>query len=119
MKNAASSEVEGVEVDWLFQMTDAIRVGVNAAYLDATYGDFRDGPCDAIALDADPACGTTSGVSIQSDRIARTVSEVAIGRIQVCGIHAHTDRVGHLEQPVDLNPFDFRRRSVLHREASR
>ena len=63
VKNAASSEVEGVEVDWLFQMTDAIRVGVNAAYLDATYGDFRDGPCDAIALDADPACGTPAGAT--------------------------------------------------------
>ena len=63
VKNAASSEVEGVEVDWLFQMTDAIRVGMNAAYLDATYGDFRDGPCDAIALDADPACGTPAGAT--------------------------------------------------------
>ena len=43
MKNAASSEVEGLEVDWLFQMTDTIRVGINAAYLDASYGDFKDG----------------------------------------------------------------------------
>ena len=31
MKNAASSEVKGLEIDWLLQMTDAIRVGVNAA----------------------------------------------------------------------------------------
>lgn len=63
VKNAASSEVEGLEVDWLFQMTDAIRVGINAAYLDASYGDFKDGPCDAIQLDADSACGTPAGVT--------------------------------------------------------
>ena len=63
VKNAASSEVEGLEVDWLFQMTDAIRVGINAAYLDASYGDFKDGPCDAIQLDADRACGTPAGVT--------------------------------------------------------
>ena len=55
VKNAASSDVEGIEVDRLFQMTDAIRVGVSAAYLDATFRDSRDGPCDAIVLDADPA----------------------------------------------------------------
>ena len=30
MKNAASSEVQGFEVDWLMQVTDALRVGVNA-----------------------------------------------------------------------------------------
>ena len=63
MRSAASSEVDGVEVDWLFQMTDAIRVGVNAAYLDAIHGDFRDGPCDAIALDPEPACGTPAGAT--------------------------------------------------------
>ena len=63
VKNAASSEVEGVEVDWLFQMTDAIRVGVNAAYLDASYGDFKDGPCTAIQLDIDAACGTPAGAT--------------------------------------------------------
>lgn len=61
MKTTASSEAEGVEVDWLFQMTDAIRVGANAAYLDSTYRDFRDRLCDAIALDADPACSTPAG----------------------------------------------------------
>ncbi len=63
VKNASSSEVEGIEVDWLFQMTDAIRVGVNAAYLDASYGDFKDGPCTAIQLDADGACGTPAGAT--------------------------------------------------------
>jgi outer membrane receptor protein involved in Fe transport len=63
VKNAASSEVEGVEVDWMFQVSDAVTVGVNAAYLDASYGDFKDGPCSAIQLDFDPACGTPAGAT--------------------------------------------------------
>ena len=61
VKNAASSEVQGIEVDWMFQLSDAIRVGANFAYLDATYGDFADGPCTAIQLDADTLCGTPAG----------------------------------------------------------
>jgi iron complex outermembrane receptor protein len=73
VKNASSSEVEGIEVDWLFQMTDAIRVGVNAAYLDASYGDFKDGPCTAIQLDADAACGTPAGATGNDLTGTRTV----------------------------------------------
>ncbi len=73
VKNASSSEVEGIEVDWLFQMTDAIRVGVNAAYLDASYGDFKDGPCTAIQLDADGACGTPAGATGNDLTGTRTV----------------------------------------------
>ena len=63
VKNAASSEVQGFEVDWLLQVTDGLRVGVNAAYLDATYGDFPDGPCNAYQLDANSLCGTPQGIS--------------------------------------------------------
>ncbi len=63
VKNAASSEVQGFEVDWLMQVTDALRVGVNAAYLDATYGDFGDGPCNAQQLDANSLCGTPAGIA--------------------------------------------------------
>ena len=63
VKNAASSEVQGLEVDWLMQVTDALRVGVNAAYLDAEYGDFPDGPCTAIQLDANGLCGTPAGIA--------------------------------------------------------
>ena len=34
-----------------------LRVACNAAYLDATYGDFPDdGPCNAMQLDAELAC---------------------------------------------------------------
>ena len=63
VKNAASSEVQGFEVDWLMQITDSLRLGVNMAYLDATYGDFVDGPCDAIQLDQNSLCGTTAGIA--------------------------------------------------------
>lgn len=63
VKNAASSEVQGLEVDWLFQLSDAVRVGANFAYLDASYGDFADGPCTAIQLDVDQLCGTPAGTT--------------------------------------------------------
>lgn len=61
VKNAASSEITGLEVDALWQATDNLRLGANFAWLDAEYGDFRDGPCTAIQLDADPLCGTEGG----------------------------------------------------------
>ena len=70
VKNAASSTVQGLEVDWLFQLSDAIRVGANFAYLDATYDDFRDGPCNALQLDASRpgptlpvTCGTPAALA--------------------------------------------------------
>jgi len=63
VKNAASSEVMGLEVDFQWQLTDELRLGVNAAYLDAEYGDFVDGPCNAKQLDQNPACGTTQGIA--------------------------------------------------------
>ncbi|MEP4485883.1 MAG: TonB-dependent receptor [Halioglobus sp.] len=63
VKNAASSEVYGLEVDTLWQATDNLRIGANFAWLDATYDDFADGPCTAIQLDADPLCGTPAGIS--------------------------------------------------------
>ena len=66
VKNAASSEVQGIEVDWLLQVSDAVRVGANFAYLDATYGDFKDGPCDAIQLDQNGLCGTPAGIAVGS-----------------------------------------------------
>ncbi|WOJ98121.1 TonB-dependent receptor [Congregibacter brevis] len=58
VENAASSEILGLEVDALWQATDNLRLGANFAWLDATYGDFDNGPCTAIQLDADPLCGT-------------------------------------------------------------
>ena len=58
VENAASSEILGLEVDALWQATDNLRLGANFAWLDAEYGDFDNGPCTAIQLDADPLCGT-------------------------------------------------------------
>ncbi len=48
----------------MMAMTDAIRIGVNAAYLDASYGDFRDGPCDCDSAGrlSGSACGSTLSV---------------------------------------------------------
>ena len=64
--NAASSEVKGLEVDWLFQLTEVVRIGANFAYLDAEYGSFPDGPCTAIQLDVNQACGTPAGIAAGS-----------------------------------------------------
>ena len=61
VKNAAGSEIFGLEVDALWQATDNLRIGANFAYLDATYSDFDDGPCTAIQLDADPNCSIVQG----------------------------------------------------------
>ncbi len=63
VKNATSSEVKGVEIESMFQATDSLRLGLNLAWLDATYGSFADGPCTAIQLDADPACGSPAGTT--------------------------------------------------------
>tara|TARA_R100000900_G_scaffold39187_1_gene32240 strand:- start:7804 stop:8919 length:1116 start_codon:yes stop_codon:yes gene_type:complete len=59
--NAAKSEIQGVEVDLLWQATDRLRLGLNGAWLDATYDEFRNAPCTAIQLDVDPDCGTEFG----------------------------------------------------------
>ena len=59
--NAAKSEIQGLEVDLLWQATERLRLGFNAAWLDATYDEFRNAPCTAIQLDVDPACGTEFG----------------------------------------------------------
>jgi len=61
VKNAASSEVQGIEVESLWQATNNLRLGLSFAFLDATYGSFADGPCTAVQLDVDSACGTPAG----------------------------------------------------------
>jgi len=57
--NAATSEVDGIEMDWLWQATDNLRIGANLAFLDATYGSFADAGCTAIQT-SDIAGGATS-----------------------------------------------------------
>lgn len=59
--NAAQSEIKGLEVDLLWQATDRLRLGLNGAWLDASYDEFPNAPCTAIQLDVDPACGTEFG----------------------------------------------------------
>lgn len=47
VRNAATSEVSGLELDMLWQATDNLRVGANVAYLDAKYGAFPTSGCTA------------------------------------------------------------------------
>lgn len=46
--NAASSNVDGLEMDLLWQATDNLRLGANIAFLDATYGSFPAAACNAL-----------------------------------------------------------------------
>ncbi|MGI9287608.1 MAG: TonB-dependent receptor [Pseudomonadales bacterium] len=61
--NAASTIVQGVEVDMMWQATENLRVGISGGWLDAEFDDFADAPCSAIQLDIDPVCGTPGAVS--------------------------------------------------------
>lgn len=61
--NASSSTIQGVEIESLWAVADGLTLGLNAAWLDATYDDFADGPCTAPLLDADPLCGTPAGAT--------------------------------------------------------
>jgi outer membrane receptor protein involved in Fe transport len=45
--NAASSEIQGLEVDMAWQATDRLRLGANVAFLDAKYGKFDAAGCTA------------------------------------------------------------------------
>ncbi|MFT7176990.1 MAG: outer membrane receptor protein involved in Fe transport [Halioglobus sp.] len=57
VKNAGSSEIKGIEIDGRWAATDNLILGGSLAWLDATYSDFKDAPCNAIQLDANPQCG--------------------------------------------------------------
>ena len=59
--NASSSEIQGVEIEPQWAASEGLVIGLNVAWLDATYADFLDGPCTAPQLDADPLCGTPAG----------------------------------------------------------
>ena len=45
--NAASSNIDGIEVDMTWQATDNLTVGANMAYLDGEYGSFPGAGCTA------------------------------------------------------------------------
>lgn len=57
VKNAGSSEIKGIEIDGRWAATDNLILGGSLAWLDATYSDFKDAPCNAIQLDANAQCG--------------------------------------------------------------
>ena len=52
VRNAASSEVKGLELDMLWQATDNLRIGANVALLDAKYGAFPTAGCTAVQQSA-------------------------------------------------------------------
>jgi iron complex outermembrane receptor protein len=55
--NAGSVDIKGIEVETRWAATDNLTLGANLAYLDATYGEFKEAPCTAIQLNANPQCG--------------------------------------------------------------
>ena len=59
--NAASTVVQGIEIDLNWQATDDLRLGASGGWLDAEFDKYPTAPCTAIQLDADQACGTPAG----------------------------------------------------------
>ena len=59
--NAASTIVQGIEVDLNWQATDDLRLGASGGWLDAEFDKYPTAPCTAIQLDVDQACGTPAG----------------------------------------------------------
>ncbi len=60
--NAASSNVDGLEMDLLWQATDNLRLGANIALLDATYGSFPAAACNILQT-ANLAPATAAGAT--------------------------------------------------------
>jgi outer membrane receptor protein involved in Fe transport len=61
VRNAATSNVKGIELDMLWQATDNLRVGANVATLDATYGAFPTAGCTAVQQSGIAGGATSSG----------------------------------------------------------
>ena len=61
--NAASSEIQGIEIDMQYQATDNLRLGANVAMLDATYGNFDAAGCTAAQDSALIGLGTLTSSS--------------------------------------------------------
>ena len=45
---------------------------------------------------------TAGSISVKLDRIARTIFKVAIRRVEISRIDTDTNRIRHLEKPIDL-----------------
>ena len=61
VRNAATSNVRGIELDMLWQATDNLRIGANVATLDATYGAFPTAGCTAVQQSAIAGGATSFG----------------------------------------------------------
>ena len=68
VRNAATSKVDGLELDWRWQATDSLQVSASVALLDASYDSFPSAGCTAIQasditglLAADPTATVSSG----------------------------------------------------------
>ncbi len=64
--NAASSDVNGFETELLWQATDYLKLGLNFAYLDATFGSFDTAGCTALQDSATALINPNTGL-ITSD----------------------------------------------------
>jgi iron complex outermembrane receptor protein len=53
--NAAGARVQGVEIESAFRLADWLRAGASAAFLDAVYTDYPNGPC-AFPRHVIPTC---------------------------------------------------------------
>jgi len=62
--NAGSVDIQGIEVETRWAATDNLILGANLAYLDATYGEFKEAPCTAIQLDANRQCGVDGPTNV-------------------------------------------------------
>jgi outer membrane receptor protein involved in Fe transport len=62
--NAGSVDIKGIEVETRWAATDNLILGANLAYLDATYGEFKEAPCTAIQLDANTQCGVDGPTNV-------------------------------------------------------
>ena len=61
--NAASSEIQGIEMDMTWQATDELRLGVAMAFLDGKYGSFDSAGCTATQASALLGLGTLTSSS--------------------------------------------------------
>ena len=61
--NAATSDIQGVEIEMQWQATESLRLGANLAVLDAEYGEFDSAGCTAAQDSALIGLGTLTSAS--------------------------------------------------------
>ena len=71
--NAASSVVKTLEVDLLWQANDNLRLGINAAYLDAVYDSFPAAACNAQQLAGMRGLGWTGGAPMSTNPVTNVL----------------------------------------------